>query len=374
GNAKPLPKNMRDKAYNQRIIKLRQSLLKRKLLGMVITNPVNRNYLSGFTGTEAVLVIGLNRAYFITDFRYTEQAKKEGAGFTIVEKKPAETALETCARIIQQHKWLKVGFEAEHLSYAQHHKLKKYLKHVKLVPTEKLVESLREIKDKSEISLIKKATDIAEKAFAKCLRAIRIEKTEKEIADLFECEAKRLGADKIGFEIIIASGTRGSLPHGVASYKKLKKGEFITIDFGIIYQGYCSDCTRTFILGQPTDKQKKIYNLVLQAQQTAVASVRAGTLGKELDKIARSIIEKAGYGKYFGHGLGHGLGREVHESPRISSQSKMKLSPGMVITIEPGIYIPNWGGVRIEDLVLVTDNGYKLFTSFPKELICLPLK
>lgn len=355
-----------------RINELRQLLRKRKLSAIIITHPINRNYLSGFTGTESILMVSLKKAFFVTDFRYTEQAKKEVRGFQIVEKKPAESYLETCAKLIRQNRLHQIGFEAEHLPYASYRKLKKYLKRFKLIATASIVESLREIKDKHEIAMISRAAQIAEQAFQQCLSVIRSGKTEREIAIFFETEAKQRGAEKVAFDIIVASGKRAALPHGVASKKRLNQGEIVIFDFGVVYQGYHSDCTRTFILGQPTAKQKTIYELVLKAQETALKFVRVGIACSELDKIARSIIEKEGYSKYFGHGLGHGVGREVHESPRVAQQNKKKLLSGMVITIEPGIYLPNWGGVRIEDLVLITKTGYRLLTAFPKKLIRLP--
>jgi Xaa-Pro aminopeptidase len=356
----------------QRIFKLRQLIQSQKLSAIIITNPINRNYLSGFTGTEAILLIGLTKSYFITDFRYTKQAKKQVHGFQIVERKTVETPIELGAELIQKNRWERVGFEAENVAYTTFGKLKKELGKLNLVPTAGLVESLREIKDASELELIEQASNIADAALKKCLPAIKIGKTEKEIANIYEYEAKKLGADKVSFDIIVASGPRAALPHGVASTKKIKKGELIVFDFGVVYQGYNSDCTRTFLIGKPTAKQKEIYDLVLTAQQTTLSIIQTGIKCQELDNHARSIIEKAGYGKYFGHGLGHGVGREVHELPKLNKLNQIKLAPGMVITIEPGIYLPNWGGVRIEDLVVVTKSGYKLLTHFPKELICLP--
>lgn len=238
--------------------------------------------------------------------------------------------------MVPSNQWKLVGFEADHLSYSSHKRLKKHFKGIQLIPTEKLVESIREIKDTSEMRLIKIASEIAETAFERSLSAIRVGKPEKEIANLFECEAKKLGAEKVAFEIIVASGVRGSLPHGIASNKIIRNRELITFDFGIVYQGYCSDCTRTIVLGQPTEKQIEIYNLVLQAQRTALQTVKPGKICNKVDNLARSIIDNAGYGKYFGHGLGHGVGREVHELPKVSKLSQEKLVSGMVITIEPG--------------------------------------
>ncbi|MCX7919827.1 MAG: Xaa-Pro peptidase family protein [bacterium] len=357
---------------NLRLSKVREILQKKKITAIIISNPINRNYISGFTGTEATLLIGLRRAYFITDFRYIEQAKQEISGFQIVEIKSGETALETCAQLIQQNRWLRVGFEAEHFTVATHQKLMKNIRTVRLIPTQRIVESLREIKDEHELRLIETSANIAEQAFRNVIPLIRIGTTEKEIAMRFEWEARKLGADKVAFELIVASGKRSALPHGVASDKKLRNGEFVTIDFGVVYQGYCSDCTRTFCIGKPTIKQKEIYEVVLKAQETALNAVCPQLQCNRLDSIARTVIEQAGYGKYFGHGLGHGVGREIHESPRLNKLNQTKLAPGMVITIEPGIYIPNWGGVRIEDLVVVTDKGYTLLTHYPKELISLP--
>jgi Xaa-Pro aminopeptidase len=264
---------------------------------------------------------------------------------------------------------MRVGVEAEFVSLKLLERLKELLPMVIFKPTERLIESLSIIKDAEEIARIRKAVRIAEKAFSDVLKLVKPGISEKDIALDIEFKMRALGAENAAFDTIVASGQRSSMPHGRASDKKLRKGDFVTVDFGCLYHGYASDITRTVVLGKASEKQKSIYNIVLSAQKAACKAVKPGLACARLDGVARDMIMKAGYGDYFGHGLGHGIGTIVHDKPVLNPQSNDVLEPGMVVTIEPGIYIPNWGGVRIEDDVLVTANGGQVLSRLPKDLL-----
>lgn len=228
------------------------------------------------------------------------------------------------------------------------------------------------IKDETELGLMRRAAEIADQAFAEVLPLVKPGVAERDLAAELEYRMKRLGAEGPAFETIVASGFRSSLPHGRASEKRIEHGDFVTFDFGAIYRGYCSDMTRTVVVGEPTEKQREIYGIVLEAQRRGVAACRAGITGKELDAVCRSYIAEKGYGEAFGHGTGHGVGRFIHEGPKVSLRGENdRLEAGMVVTIEPGIYLPGWGGVRIEDMVLVTETGCEPFTKTPKDLLIL---
>ncbi len=262
-----------------------------------------------------------------------------------------------------------VGLESSFVSLKLYEKFKDLLPTATFKNTENLIESLSVRKDPLEISKIRKAVRIADKAFSEILKMLKPGVREKDIALELENRMRKLGADGPSFDTIVASGQRSSMPHGRASDKKLKKGDFITIDFGCYFQGYSSDITRTVVLGKATEKQKKIYSVVLNTQKAACKAVKPGLACSHVDAVARDMIMKAGYGDYFGHGLGHGIGLLVHDGPVLSPRSNDILEPGNVITIEPGIYLPNWGGVRIEDDVLVTSDGAQILSKSPKELL-----
>jgi Xaa-Pro aminopeptidase len=359
------------KIANERLGKLRKVMVKADVSAILVSNQINRNYLSGFTGTDCIVLVTQTKALFITDFRYTQQAKKQVLGFKIIERPNTKGALQVAIESAKDLRIKKLGFESSHLSYQEYEQIRKWGKGIRFIPTLSLVEKIRLIKDDKELSLITKSQNISTQAFKYCLSKIKLGMTEKEIALIYEEKARRLGADTVAFDTIVASSWRSALPHGVASEKKIKKGELLTIDFGVVHKQYNSDCTRTFILGTPTRKQKEIYQVTLEAQLAALDAVKPGASCKEIDIIARNIITKAGYGKYFGHGLGHGVGMEIHEGPRLSQAANATLEPGMVVTVEPGIYLENIGGVRIEDLVIVTKTGHRVLTTFPKELISL---
>jgi Xaa-Pro aminopeptidase len=352
---------------DQRLKKI-SGLAKKNNLNVLIVTEINHvRYLSGYTGSNGIVVIASPKAYFLTDFRYTVQAQKEVKDCkVIIVSRQLVTEL---PKLPIFNKGAKVGFEADFVSVNFLSKLKELLPDVDLKPTTGLVESLSITKDSEEIRRVKKAVRIADKAFGEIIGILKPGVMEKDIALEIEYKMRKLGAEKESFETIIASGQRSAMPHGRASEKKLRKGDFVTLDFGCLFHGYASDITRTVVLGKATEKQKKIYNIVLAAQKTACKAVKPGMPCNRLDGIARDMIMKAGYGDYFGHGLGHGVGMLVHDRPVLSPQSNDVLESGMIVTIEPGIYISNWGGVRIEDDVLVTSNGGQILSKSPKDLL-----
>ena len=353
----------------QRIKKLRSKLEKKELDALLINNAQNRQYLTGFTGTAGVVLITKTTAQLITDFRYTEQAEEEAVDYEII--KQGDNKLETINQLLKEEGITKLGIEAEEISYQQYLQYQDKLD-VELVATTDLVKSLRKVKDETEVDKISQAVKITDNAFEEIREQLEVGAIEREIALEIEFAQKKQGATKNAFDFIVASGKRGAMPHGVASDKEIEAGDLVTMDFGCVYQGYHSDMTRTVIVGDdPTAKQEKIYNIVLEAQETAIEAIEPGKTGAEIDKVARDIIEEAGYGANFGHGLGHSVGLEIHENPRLSRKDETVLKPGMVVTVEPGIYIPDWGGIRIEDIVVVTDDGCQILTESPKELLVL---
>lgn len=352
-----------------RLEKLRRILKREEMDALLVTNSINIRYITGFTGTAGVALISENEAFFITDFRYTEQAKEQIQGFKIkehkgkIQRKVAELA---DAMAVQ-----KVGFEKDDLTYGQFEAYRGEI-NKELLPTSGFMEELRLIKDEEEINILKDACEIADQAFEHILDYIRPGVKEIDIANELEFFMRKKGASSSSFDIIVASGYRSSLPHGVASDKNLQEGELVTLDFGAVYKGYCSDITRTVAIGQISEELKNIYDTVLDAQRKAVKKIKAGMTAKEADALAREPITEKGFGSYFGHATGHGLGLDVHELPGLSFRSDKVLEPGMVVTVEPGIYLPNTGGCRIEDDILILEDGNQCLTSAPKELIQLP--
>ena len=354
---------------NKRINKFQNKLKEEGIEAFLVTKNENIRYLSQFTGTSARLLITQNKSIFITDFRYLDQAAEQCSGFEIEEI--SSNFVEAFAELLKNKNINNLSFESHDLSYKFYNKLKQKLAVNSLNPQDSMVEELRVIKDEKEVEKIKKAVEIADKGFDFLVDFIEPGKSEKEVALELEFFMKRNGGESNAFDFIVASGKRGALPHGVASDKIIKKGELVTIDFGTVYQGYHSDITRTVAVGEVEQELKDIYDLVLTAQKKVISKIKAGMSGVEADKIARDFISEAGYKENFGHGLGHGIGLEIHESPRLSYSSDDQLKAGMMVTDEPGIYISGLGGVRIEDDLLITENGCKVLNSAPKELIIL---
>ncbi|HBG16050.1 MAG TPA: Xaa-Pro dipeptidase [Firmicutes bacterium] len=355
----------------ERLEQFRKLMVEQEIDGFLATTPENRRYLSGFTGSSGVLLIDEQQAILLTDFRYLEQAADQirTSGFSVKKHEPKlwPTVIEEIKAWSKKPTW-KWGFESEHLVEKDFRFLRENLSSVELVPTEGLINLLRRKKSAEEIDFIKKAVAITDQAWEKVKTEIKPGRKETEIAALFEYVQRKMGAEGTSFRTIVASGPRSALPHGVASERKLEEGDLVVLDGGALYAGYCSDFTRTIVVGQASSRQRELYNLVLEAQETALTEMRPGMTGKEVDALAREVITKAGYGEYFGHGLGHSLGLAIHESPRLSLTDETILEPGVVYTVEPGIYLPGWGGIRIEDVVVVTDSGIENLTTSPKRL------
>lgn len=353
----------------KRVEGLRKRMGKIGIDGFLIMAPENRRYISGFTGTAGIILITKKQRILFTDFRYVDQGAQEAPDFEII--KYQYPFLQTIKEVLKRLAIKEIGFESEFVTYNQFVELSKVLDGFRLLPQRGVIEELRMVKVSEEIACIREAARIADKGFNHILHKIKPGITEREVAIELEYYMASQGATGTSFATIVASGKRSSLPHGVASEKIIEKGDFVTLDFGCVYQGYCSDMTRTIVVGQPTARQKEIYNIVLQAQELGLASIEAGWGAKEIDEVSRNYIDSKGYGEYFGHGLGHSLGLNVHENPSLSPKDNTELLKNMVVTIEPGIYIPDWGGVRIEDLVVVLEDGYENLTNSAKELIIL---
>ena len=349
-----------------RVKKLRDAFQQNGIDSMVIMKPENRRYISGFTGSAGIAFISASEAYLLTDFRYVEQAEQEAEGFTII--KHADKILDSLKETISGLDCNKIGFEKDFITYANYETMKNALSGYSMVPTENLVEKLRSVKDADEILLIKKAVTIADTAFEHMCSVIQPGLTEKEVAVELEYFMRKNGSQKNSFPPIVASGPRASLPHAQPTNRKIQSGDMVKMDYGATYEGYCSDLTRTVFVSEITKKQRMIYQTVLDAQLLAIAAVAPGKSGVEVDGIARKYIADTGFGDYFGHGLGHGVGLFIHESPRLSQTSTDTLAEGNIVTVEPGIYIPEWGGVRIEDMLVVTQDGHENLTKASKEI------
>lgn len=349
----------------QRLVKLKNLITEKDLEAVLIYMPVNRRYFSGFTGSAGYALIFRDKNYFLSDFRYIQQSQKQCEGFEII----TISIENTLSKILASFNITKLGIEDNFMDVAAYLKLKQDIPDIEMTGIGKDLIMIRAVKDEKELEYISKAADIADSAFSDILNFIRPGVSEIEIADRLEAFMKGKGASGISFDTIVASGVRSSLPHGVASDKLIEDGDFLTLDFGCIYNGYCSDMTRTIVVGKASDKQKKIYSIVLEAQLKALELVKPGEICKNIDSAARNVIADSGYSDYFGHGLGHGVGLEVHELPVLNPLGEIRLQENMVITDEPGIYIPDFGGVRIEDLVVVKQNGPVILSKSSKELI-----
>ncbi len=347
----------------ERIGFLRKKMEEESLDAIMVNTLINWRYLTGFTGDAGSLLVTGDEAIIFTDSRYTEQAEKEAPGFKVVQTGREDVFKQALSRLGVK----RLGFEQHVVTYSAWERMKSRFEGVDLVGYGGWVEEIRAVKTKDEIELIARAQEIADEAFAALTRQVKIGSTERELALELEFTMRKLGAEGLSFPIIAVSGERSSLPHGVPTQKEVEDGDFLTFDFGAVYNGYCSDETRTFLMGDVSDKHLEIYNVVLEAQMTALEKVAPGIQSKEIDLAGRKVIEDAGYGEYFGHAIGHGVGLNVHERPGVGRRSEDILKPGMVITVEPGIYIPGFGGVRIEDLVLVTESGKEILSTSPKD-------
>jgi len=351
-----------------KLAKLREMLPSLGVDGMLITGATNRRYMTGFTGSAGVVLISPAEAKLIVDFRYVEQAAEQAPEYEVVrirDSLPDQVALEA-----EKMGIARLAFERDHITFGAYEEYSGKVK-ARLTPAAGVVESLRMIKTEQEIECLRKAADIADRTFSRVLELIRPGVAEKEIADEMESIMRQLGADSSGFAPIIASGWRAALPHGLASDKKIEKGDAVILDFGACYRGYRSDMTRTVAVGDPGDRIRQIYEIVLDTQRSCLARLGPGVSCREVDETTHEAVRLRGYGEHFGHGSGHGIGLDIHEEPFFSPKSDKTLQPGMVVTFEPGIYLPGLGGVRIEDDVLITAEGAEVITRSPKELIVL---
>ncbi|MBI5344358.1 MAG: aminopeptidase P family protein [Deltaproteobacteria bacterium] len=322
--------------------------------------------MSGFTGSNAYILMTGDRAFFLTDPRYSLQARREVDARLFSIRIYKNKGLSEVSSLINKIKPSAVGFEGASLAYDDYARVKKALKGIRLCPASGIIRKVRARKDPFEVDRITGAARVLDEGFKAALRILRPGAIEKDAADKIEAIFKKKGGGHPAFDTIIASGARGAMAHAKASGKKIKKGELVVLDMGVLLDGYNSDETRTYCIGSPTLLQKKVYQTVLDAQKCAMAEIMPGSEASAVDRAARGYIKKAGYGRYFGHATGHGIGLDVHEAPVVGPRSADVLEEGMVVTVEPGIYIPGWGGVRIEDMVLVTGNGHEVLTKSPK--------
>jgi Xaa-Pro aminopeptidase len=353
----------------RRLQEVRRQLSASRLDAFLVSHIPHVRYLTGFSGSNGLCVITPRKQHFLTDRRYREQSKNEIDGFEIAVTQVG--LIEEVVKLRLLKRTSRIGFEGMHTSVEAHLKMKKAFSGSTLVPMNSVIEAIAAVKDDSEIQSITRAIRITEKVFQKLLHLLKPGLTEQDVAAEIGYWHRRYGAEGDAFEPIVASGPRGALPHGRASAKKIRRGEMVTLDLGCHLEGYHSDLTRTVAIGRPSPRARKIYQVVLDAQCKAIDAARPGIKVSALDRVARSAISRKGFGRYFSHALGHGLGIEIHEQLRLSAQSKETLKVGNVVTIEPGIYIPGFGGVRIEDDIVIRDGGCEVLTAAPKELIIL---
>jgi len=340
-----------------------------KLDACLLKGMDNIFYLTGFRGSEGTLLVTKGDVFLITDFRYITHAQEVTRGITIVELRDKRNVLK---ELCSQYTILRIGFDSLHTSFYQYARWAEAIEGVELVPLDNRIEDIRRNKEPEEVDRIVEAINIATKAFTEVFGHIRPGQTEKDVANNLDYAMRRLGAEGPSFPTIVASGPRAALPHAQPTDKQIRYGEMVIIDFGAQVNGYCSDETCTLILGEVNGKMQDIYSIVNEAKQRALDKIKVGMPVKELDMIVRGYIDEAGYGDFFRHGTGHGVGIAVHEAPAVNSSGEGLLEEGMVITIEPGVYIPNLGGVRLEDMVLITANAGRVLTQIRKDMLHIP--
>lgn len=345
--------------------KLRNEMAEQNIEALLVTSSYNLRYITNFTGSAGLALVTKEQAFFITDFRYTEQASEQVTEFEVVQAKT--NLLEEAAEKAEELGIKSLAFEQDYMTYSSYIQYQEKMT-AELQPVSGLIEKIRMIKMPEEVSILKAAAKIADDAFEHICGFIKAGQTELQISNELEFFMRRQGATSSSFDTIVASGLRSALPHGVATDKIVEQGDMITLDYGALYNGYISDITRTVAVGEPSEKMKEIYQIVLDAQILGVEKIGPGMTGIEADAIARDYIKSKGYGEAFGHSTGHGIGLEVHEGPGLSFKSQTVLEPGMAVTVEPGIYLPGIGGVRIEDDILITESGNERLTNSTKEL------
>jgi Xaa-Pro aminopeptidase len=347
-----------------RLAKLRNVLTEHGLDAILVNQPENRRYLAGFTGSAGWLVISPDRAILATDFRYYEQVDREAPDFELV--KIESRFVDLLPSLLANLGVRKLGFESQHVTIDELYTWSQAVEGVEWQPLKGTVEAIRAIKDDSEIETLLRSARLTDAAFDHLLGVIKPGMKERQAAWEIESFMRTHGASKVAFDLIVGAGPNGALPHACAGDRVIHEGEPIVFDIGCVLDGYCSDMTRTICLGEPGAKYLEVWEIVLKAQEAAEAGIRAGITGIEADALARTVIVDAGYGSYFGHGLGHGVGLAVHEDPRASKLWPDTLKAGMSLTVEPGIYLPGEFGVRIEDLVIVREEGVDILTRTPK--------
>jgi Xaa-Pro aminopeptidase len=353
----------------ERAERLAALVAERELDALLVTDLVNLRWASGFTGTNGFALVGPDERVFMTDFRYVERAEEEVSGYERRRAPQGEQAASLLALIGDEGGPRRVGFDDVHMSVKQWRAVTERLpEEVELVEAGGVVEELRAVKEPGEIELIRAAAQLADEAFRAVIEPGIAGRTEREVALALEDRFRHLGAEGPSFPSIVAAGAHGALPHAEPRDVEIPAGTLVVVDFGAVLNGYCSDCTRTVATGEIDGDAREIYELVLRAQVESLAAIRPGRPGKEVDAVARDIIAEAGHGERFGHGLGHGVGLEVHEAPRLAQSGTTPLVPGNVVTCEPGVYVPGEVGVRIEDLVLVVEDGAERLSSLDKDL------
>ncbi|NUN70198.1 MAG: aminopeptidase P family protein [Bacteroidetes bacterium] len=355
--------------FSRRLTALRSALKPKRCDAFITSHAASLRYLCGYTGSNGLLIVSPSSSLFLTDFRYREMMQTEvAAGRKRIAK---GSLIQFAVKTGAVDGLRRIAFEKDHLTVASFETVRACIGPKRVILTSGIVESLRAVKDNTELQSLTAAFDISDKVFRHVLGIVRPGMTELELSAEISYKHKQLGAENDSFDVIVASGIRGALPHGTATDKKLAPREFITLDFGCLYRGYHSDMTRTICLGRPTPEMKNVYAIVKDAQQRGCDRVRSGVKAKTVDAAARRTIAAKGYGKFFGHSLGHGVGLDIHELPRIAPKSSDILRNGNVVTIEPGIYLPGRFGIRIEDTVIVRDHGCEVLTASPKELIII---
>jgi len=350
----------------ERLRRLREVMRRRNLSAFLVTDPSDQFYLTGFDGEDGAALISPNRVYLITDGRFDEAADLHASWARKIVRRGG--LMEAASKLINRRRMVRVGIQPTHISMQDAAELRRSASAARLVPVREALDDLRLRKDGTELAAIRRAIDIAQKAFTATRRRIRPGRSERQIAADLEHEMRRLGADAASFPTIVAMGPNASLPHARPGDRRVERGSAILIDWGARVGGYCSDLTRVVFVARIPPRLGRVYQVVLDAQLTAIQAIRPQVQADRVDSVARRRIRRAGYGKRFGHGLGHGIGLDVHEQPRVSRLSKAELQPGMVFTVEPGVYLPGVGGVRIEDDVLVTTDGVEVLSTLGKDL------
>jgi Xaa-Pro aminopeptidase len=355
-------------SFASRRNKLRKLIHQAKVDALLVTNFTNVTYLTGFTGDDSYLVVTLDGETLVSDPRYATQLGEQCPELKLEIRKPGVQMLPAVTALIQRAKVERLGIEAGSATVGMERALAKTLPNVELAATDGLVERLRTTKDKGEVQATRVACQQARRAFEMVQASMTREATELDVAAELEYQARRIGAQALSFPAIVAVGRRAALPHAEPSKHRLAESDFVLVDWGVRSNRYVSDLTRILVTGRISPKLRKLYGVVLNAQLAAIDAIRPGVTCEQVDRVARKIISKARLGRAFGHGLGHGIGLEIHEAPRLAVGQKVELRPGMIVTVEPGVYLPEWGGVRIEDDILVTRGGHEVLSDVPKKL------